>query len=96
MKLFGCYLPSACLFSFCHINPDQRPYQTELNLTASVGIAPNKFLAKLPPLPKNRTFCRIREEEIQNFLDPCLSKETGGRTQTRKNCMHFRSKPSET
>lgn len=45
--------------------------QEELNLTASVGIAPNKFLAKLASdADKPDGFVIVDESEIQSFLDP--------------------------
>lgn len=45
--------------------------QDELNLVASVGIAPNKFLAKLASdLEKPNGFTVIPEEQIQSILAP--------------------------
>lgn len=43
----------------------------ELGLTVSIGIAPNKFLAKIASdIRKPDGFVVVREHEIQTFLDP--------------------------
>jgi DNA polymerase-4 len=43
----------------------------ELQLTASVGIAPRKFVAKIASdLNKPNGFVVVREEELRSFLDP--------------------------
>ncbi len=43
----------------------------ELSLVASVGIAPNKFLAKIASdLDKPDGFVEVRPDDIQSFLDP--------------------------
>ena len=45
--------------------------QQEIGLTASIGIAPNKFLAKLASdLKKPKGFVKIEPEEVQSLLDP--------------------------
>ena len=45
--------------------------QRELQLVASVGVAPNKFLAKLASdHDKPDGFTVVREQEVQDFLDP--------------------------
>ena len=53
--------------------------QSELNLTASVGIAPNKFLAKLASdAEKPNGFVIVNEADIQSFLDPMPVKQLWG------------------
>ena len=49
----------------------QSAIKDELRLNSSVGVAPNKFLAKLASdLEKPLGFVVVEENEIQNFLDP--------------------------
>ncbi len=44
---------------------------TELNLVVSVGIAPNKFIAKIASdIEKPNGFVMVSEAQIQTFLDP--------------------------
>jgi len=43
----------------------------ELRLVASVGVAPNKFVAKIASdLKKPDGFCVVEPDEVQSFLDP--------------------------
>lgn len=49
----------------------KREIRTELRLTASVGIAPNKFLAKIASdLQKPDGFVVVEPDRVQEFLDP--------------------------
>lgn len=49
----------------------KRRIQEEVNLIASVGMAPNKFLAKLASdHDKPDGFCLVAVDEIRGFLDP--------------------------
>lgn len=49
----------------------QNEIASELGLIASVGVAPNKFLAKIASdLEKPHGFVIVQQEQIQNFLDP--------------------------
>ncbi len=49
----------------------QRRIQSQLSLASSVGIGPNKFIAKIASdLKKPKGFVVVREEEVQAFLDP--------------------------
>jgi len=49
----------------------QRSIQDELGLAASIGIAPNKFLAKIASdIEKPNGFVCIERDRIQSFLDP--------------------------
>ncbi len=44
---------------------------SELKLVASVGVAPNKFVAKIASdLKKPDGFCVVEPDEVQSFLDP--------------------------
>ena len=53
--------------------------QQELNLTASVGLACNKFLAKLASdLQKPDGFVVVQPDKIQEFLDPLSVKRIWG------------------
>ena len=49
----------------------QQSIQNELGLDASIGIAPNKFIAKIASdIDKPNGFVSVKPEEIQRFLDP--------------------------
>lgn len=49
----------------------KRDIRDELNLVASVGVAPNKFLAKIASdLEKPDGFCVVDPRRVQDFLDP--------------------------
>jgi DNA polymerase-4 len=49
----------------------QRSIKEELNLAASIGIAPNKFLAKIASdIEKPNGFVCVEPNEVQAFLDP--------------------------
>jgi len=49
----------------------KREIRDELQLTASVGVAPNKFLAKIASdINKPDGFVVVRQEQMQAFLDP--------------------------
>ena len=52
-------------------NAIKRAISDELSLVASVGIAPNKFIAKIASdLDKPDGFVEVKPEEVQAFLDP--------------------------
>ena len=49
----------------------KRAIRDELSLVASVGIAPNKFVAKIASdVDKPDGFVEVKAEEVQDFLDP--------------------------
>ena len=53
--------------------------QEQVGLVASVGIAPNKFLAKLASdVDKPDGFCVVEENAVQEFLDPLPIKRVWG------------------
>jgi DNA polymerase-4 len=57
----------------------QRSIKDELGLAASIGIAPNKFLAKIASdIDKPNGFVCVAPEEIQSFLDPLPVKRIWG------------------
>ena len=52
-------------------NAIKQAISNELSLVASVGIAPNKFIAKIASdLDKPDGFVEVKPEEVQAFLDP--------------------------
>jgi DNA polymerase-4 len=52
-------------------NAIKQAISNELSLVASVGIAPNKFIAKIASdLDKPDGFVEVKPEEVQGFLDP--------------------------
>lgn len=71
LKLFG----SAEKIAKCIKND----IKNELQLVASVGIAPNKFVAKIASdINKPNGFLVIKESEMQKFLDPLPVKRIWG------------------
>jgi len=63
MQLFGTGVEIA--------NAIKQAISNELSLVASVGIAPNKFIAKIASdLDKPDGFVEVKPEEVQGFLDP--------------------------
>jgi len=71
LKLFG---------SAEHIGRSiQQAIKKELNLPVSIGIAPNKFIAKIASdIDKPHGFVCIAAEEVQSFLDPLPIKHIWG------------------
>ncbi|NLI91941.1 MAG: DNA polymerase IV [Peptococcaceae bacterium] len=67
----------------------------ELDLTASVGLAPNKFLAKIASdIQKPDGFVMLTEEEIQDFLDPLPVEKiwgVGPKTAEKLHMLHIKT-----
>ena len=69
----------------------QQKIKNELDLKASVGIAPNKFLAKLASdMDKPGGFMVIEEEEIQEVLEPLPIEKIWGVGEETKKSLHKR------
>jgi len=63
LKLFGSAEKIGCDI--------QRAIQNELDLAASIGIGPNKFIAKIASdIDKPNGFVCIKPEDVRSFLDP--------------------------
>lgn len=65
--------------------------KSELQLTASVGVAPNKFLAKIASdIQKPDGFVVVEANEVQNFLDPLpIERIWGVGKQTATTLQHY-------
>ncbi|RNC29665.1 MAG: DNA polymerase IV [Candidatus Dichloromethanomonas elyunquensis] len=67
----------------------------DLDLTASVGLAPNKFLAKIASdIQKPNGLVMLTEERIQDFLDPLPVERiwgVGARTAEKLHNLHVRT-----
>ncbi|MFQ5936364.1 MAG: DNA polymerase IV [Acidiferrobacterales bacterium] len=63
----------------------------ELHLTASVGVAPNKFLAKIASdLQKPDGFVVVESEQVQQFLDPLPIERLWGIGKVSSRRLHAR------
>ncbi len=64
---------------------------TELNLIASVGVATNKFIAKIASdILKPNGFCEVQKGQEQHFLDPLpIERLWGVGKKTAKRFKHF-------
>lgn len=67
----------------------QREIQEELHLAASVGVAPNKFIAKIASdLRKPRGFVEVDRDGIQEFLDPLGIERLWGVGKVSQHVLH--------
>jgi DNA polymerase-4 len=63
--------------------------KTELGLVVSIGIAPNKFIAKIASdVDKPDGFVTVTEEQIQMFLDPLPIKRIWGVGKVTERLLH--------